>query len=64
MNLSIAEYRPFPEKISLLDIEPTQVNWSIANRFLLLDENKRELLELGPFGDLNLAGGLGRQRAR
>ncbi len=64
VNLSIVEYRPFPEKISLLDIEPTQVKWSIANRFLLLDENKRELLELGPFGDVNLAGGLGRQRSR
>ena len=64
VNLSIVEYRPFPEKISLLNIDPTQVKWSIANRFLLLDENKRELLELGPFGDVNLAGGLGRQRSR
>ena len=34
-KLSIVEYRPFPEKISLLGIEPTQLNWSIANKFLL-----------------------------
>ena len=61
VNLSIAEYRPFPEKLSLLDFEPTKMSWSIANRFLLLDEHKRELLELGTFGDVNLAGGLGQK---
>ena len=64
IKLSIAEYRPFPEKLSLLDIEPTKMSWSIANRFLLLDEHKRELLELGTFGDVNLAGGLGQKSSR
>ena len=59
ISLSITEYRPFPEKITLLDIEPTVLSWSIANRFLLLDQNQRELIELGPFGNVNLASGLG-----
>ena len=59
VSLSISEYRPFPDKISLLDIEPTVLSWSIANRFLLLDQNKREMIELGTFGDVTLASGLG-----
>ena len=63
-ELSIVEYRPFPEKIFLLGVEPTQLNWSIANKFLLLDENRSELLEVGPFGDINLTSGFTRQESR
>jgi hypothetical protein len=59
VSLSIAEYRPFPEKIHLLDIKPTKVSWTIANRFLLFDQYKRELLELDAFGDVNLSSGVG-----
>ncbi|MBT3179766.1 MAG: hypothetical protein HOB40_06245 [Candidatus Marinimicrobia bacterium] len=58
VTLSIAEYRPFPDKIALLNIQPTKVGWSIANKFLLLDANQRELIELGLFGDVTLASGI------
>ena len=63
INLSIVEYRPFPEKISLLGIKPTKVGWSIANNLLLLDTDKRELIELSSFGDVTLSSGLN-QRSR
>lgn len=56
-SVSIAEYRPFPEKIELLGIEPTKVGWSIANNLLLLDVNHSELIELSSFGDVTLSGG-------
>jgi hypothetical protein len=57
VTVSIAEYRPFPEKIELLGIEPTKVGWSIANNLLLLDVNHSELIELSSFGDVTLSGG-------
>jgi hypothetical protein len=57
VSVSIAEYRPFPEKIELLGIEPTKVGWSIANNLLLLDVNHSELIELSSFGDVTLSGG-------
>ena len=57
VSVSIAEYRPFPEKIELLGIEPTKVGWFIANNLLLLDVNHSELIELSSFGDVTLSGG-------
>lgn len=57
LKLTISDYRPFPDKIFKLGIEPTQLNWSIANKFLLLDENRSELIELDPFGNVNLTSG-------
>lgn len=57
VSVSIAEYRPFPEKIELLGIEPTKLGWSIANNLLLLDVNHSELIELSSFGDVTLSGG-------
>ncbi len=38
------------------------MSWSIANHFLLLDEKKRELIALDPFGEMNLSSGLGQKR--
>ncbi len=64
VSLNIAEYRPFPEKIMLLDLQPDLLSWSIANRFLLLDKSKHELIELGPFGDVVLSSGFGRRSHR
>tara|TARA_Y100000590_G_scaffold467959_1_gene648763 strand:+ start:3490 stop:4332 length:843 start_codon:yes stop_codon:yes gene_type:complete len=64
VSLDIAEYRPFPEKIMLLDLKPDLLNWSIANRFLLLDKSKHELIELGPFGDVVLSSGFGLRSQR
>ena len=55
INLSISEYRPFPDQISILEIQPTKISWSIANRFLLMDQYQRDLLELGTFGDVTLS---------
>ena len=52
VSLDIVEYRPFPEKIMLLDLKPDLINWSIANQFLLLDKSRQELIGLGPFGDI------------
>ena len=59
VSLNIVEYRPFPEKIILLDLQPDLLKWSIANRFLLLDKSKHELIELGPFGDVAFSSGFG-----
>ena len=64
VKLSVVEYRPFPEQLSVLDLTPSCINWSIANKFILLDENGRELFELGPIGDLNLNGGFGKTISR
>ena len=47
IKLSISEYRPFPDQISILEIEPTKISWSIANRFLLMDQYQKDLIELG-----------------
>ena len=61
LRLSIVEYRPFPEDISLLGLKPDLLNWSIANRFLLLDKTRHELIDLGPFGDLVLSSSFGQR---
>jgi len=55
ISLTISEYRPFPEQISILEIQPTKISWSIANRFLLMDQYQKDLLELGIFGDVTLS---------
>ncbi len=63
-RLTIVEYRPFPDDLSILNLIPTKVNWSIANKFLLLDQDNSELFEIGPFGDINLSSGIGMQNNR
>ncbi len=58
-KLEIKEYRPFPVEIDLLELNPTKFNWSIGNRFILLDEVKNQLLEIDLSGELNLPTGDG-----
>ena len=50
-KLNIVEYRPFPEELSILNLKPTKISWSIGNNFLLLDQNKGELFEIDQFGN-------------
>jgi hypothetical protein len=59
LKLEIKEYRPFPAEIDLLELKPTKFNWSIGNRFILLDEVKNQLLEINLSGKLNLPTGDG-----
>jgi len=53
-SLSILEYHPFPKKMKILDLNPTIINWSIDNSFLLLDKYKKEIFRLDNFGQINL----------
>ena len=53
----ISEFRLFPEKITILEIEPTSLSWSIANGFILLDSYRRELVELNTVGGVSLSSG-------
>ena len=59
LKLEIKEYRPFPAEIDLLELKPTKFNWSIGNRFILLDKVKNQLLEINLSGKLNLPTGDG-----
>ena len=43
----------------LLGLKPDLLNWSIANRFLLLDKTRHELIDLGQFGDLLFSSSFG-----
>ncbi len=43
LKLELVEYRPFPDEVEILDLEPTKISWSMGNKFLLLDQNKGEL---------------------
>ena len=52
-SLSIVEFHPFTEKMKLLDLKPSKIEWSFDNRFLLLDEFKKEIFQLDKFGNLN-----------
>ena len=64
LKLTISDYRPFPEKIFSLGIEPTQFEWSLANKFLLLDENRTDLISLDHSGNLSLTSGLSNPNTR
>ena len=51
--LSILEFHPFTEKMKLLELKPSKINWSLDNRFLLIDKHKQEIFQLDKFGNLN-----------
>ncbi|MDP6168920.1 MAG: hypothetical protein QF780_02835 [Candidatus Marinimicrobia bacterium] len=59
VEFEIKEYRPFPEDISSLGLKLTKFNWSIGNRFLLLDEVKNQLIDIDPSGRLSFPTGMG-----
>ena len=64
LKLTISDYKPFPEKIFSLGIEPTQLEWSLVNKFLLLDENRTDLISLDHYGNLSLTSGFSNQNSR
>ena len=53
--LSISEYHPFSEKIKIFDLNPTIINWSIDNSFLLIDNLRKEFFKQDKFGNINLS---------
>ncbi len=53
ITLSISEYHPFSEKINILDLNPTIINWSIDNSFLLIDNLRKEFFKQDKFGNVN-----------
>ena len=63
IKLDIIEYRPFPDEVAILNLEPTKVCWSIANTFLLLDQNKGELFEIDQFGNFTLSGSVSKDKS-
>ena len=64
LKLTISDYKPFPEKIFSLGIEPTQLEWSLVNKFLLLDENRTDLISLDHYGNLSLTSGFSNPNSR
>ena len=64
LKLEIVEYRPFPDEVEILDLEPTKISWSIGNKFLLLDQNRGELFELDQFGNFFLSGSVTNDNSR
>lgn len=61
INLQVTEFKPFPDEIQMLDLQPDMIQWSIAGRFLLMDKMTQQLIGLGLMGELQMVGGFGRQ---
>ena len=57
-DFNIKEYLPFPERISELGLKPTKFNWSVGNRFILIDEVKNQIMNVNPNGNLSFPSGL------
>ena len=57
-DFKIKEYFPLPERISELGLKPTKFNWSIGNRFILIDEVKNQIMSVNPIGNLSFPSGL------
>ena len=57
-DFKIKEYFPLPERISELGLKPTKFNWSIGNRFILIDELKNQIMNVNPIGNLSFPSGL------
>ena len=57
-DFKIKEYFPLPERISELGLKPTKFNWSIGNRFILIDEVKNQIMNVNPIGNLSFPSGL------
>jgi len=55
----VLEYRPFPEEMRVLNFQPEEFCWSIANNFILLDKSKNEILSLDQFGNISLSSSFG-----
>jgi len=57
-EFKIKEYFPLPEKISELGLNPTKFNWSVGDRFILIDEVKNQIMNVYPNGYLSFPSGL------
>ena len=57
-DFKIKEYFPLPERISELGLKPTKFNWSIGDRFILIDEVKNQIMNVIPNGILSFPSGL------
>ena len=57
-DFKIKEYFPLPERISELGLKPTKFNWSIGERFILIDEVKNQIMNVIPNGILSFPSGL------
>ena len=57
-DFKIKEYIPLPERISELGLKPTRFNWSLGNRFILIDEVKNQIMNVNPIGNLSFPSGL------
>ena len=57
-DFKIKEYFPFPQRISELGLKPTKFNWSIGERFILIDEVKNQIMNVNPNGNLSFPSGL------
>lgn len=55
LQTNVAEYRPFPSELINLRFTPSSFQWSIGNNFILLDDARRELVEIDAFGDISLS---------
>ena len=42
-DFKVKEYFPLPHRISELGLKPTKFNWSIGERFILIDEVKNQI---------------------
>ena len=57
-DFKIKEYFPLPERISELGLRPTKFNWSIGDRFILIDEVKNQIMNVNHIGNLSFPSGL------
>lgn len=57
-DFNIKEYLPLPERISELGLKPTKFNWSVGDRFILIDEVKNQIMNVNPNGNLSFPSGL------
>ena len=57
-EFKIKEYFPLPERISELGLKPTKFNWSVGDRFILIDEVKNQIMNVNPNGNLSFPSGL------
>ena len=51
-DFKVKEYFPLPHRISELGLKPTKFNWSVGDRFILIDEVKNQIMNVnlnGPF---------------
>ena len=51
----IEKYIPFPQKIKNLNLLPTQFDWSMGDKFILVDQFMSEVIQLKSDGEISLS---------